>query len=525
MAKNIFEELPARKHAPAKAAPAAAKGGDDKGGREGGDGSEKKIRQAVYDIRYRARREGIDLRAAYSQYMQNSNLSAQEQAAVRAKLFGKDGGGAKEVKEGKNVDYSSKEAFYAARRNRSAELKAKHDAGKEMRKTQPESYDALMTKGATDSVANALFQVFVEKTPDAGYEDQFAEDANSERKYKVRVTDPKSEKSYVRYADRAKITELRQKGLKVEMTEHGDPYEGERKKKGGMDPVAKNPKDRDGDVNNDGKKDSTDKYIYNRRDAINAAIAKKKGEVKEDFLIDGTTSTEGQNKGKITGTNVDNSKLITVNPENTADAHGMNKRRGIYAHTETEITASRKRLFEMIAEKKKADACAHNGKGEECGVHGMKACPDTEVKEEKEEKKEDTRANKTYRDLLKNKMRSAGMNVFAACGDEDKLEDSAMKAMTAAFVRPGEDGKMKMVSLYDKGDSSKMKKEDYERSPEANAAKQEAAKKEAQKRREAAAKPKSDIEREGAAQKEVERKGKARMGAALRNNPDLFKGL
>ena len=464
MAKNIFEELPARKHAPAKAAPAAAKGGDDKGGREGGDGSEKKIRQAVYDIRYRARREGIDLRAAYSQYMQNSNLSAQEQAAVRAKLFGKDGGG-----------------------------------GEKMEKK--ESYDALMTKGATNSVANALFQVFVEKTPNAGYEDQFVEDANSERKYKVRVTDPKSEKSYVRYADRAKITELRQKGLKVEMTEHGDPYEGERKKKGGMDPVAKNPKDRDGDVNNDGKKDGTDKYIYNRRDAINAAIAKKKGEVKEDFLIDGTTSTEGQNKGKITGTNVDNSKLITVNPENTADAHGMNKRRGIYAHTETEITASRKRLFEMIAEKKKADACSHNGKGEECGVHGMKACPDTveeEVKncgcgknpcvtygESKEDKKEDdTRANKTYRDLLKNKMRSAGMNVFAACGDEDKLEDSAMKAMTAAFVRPGEDGKMKMVSLYDKGDSGKMKKEDYERSPEANAARQEAAKNEAQKARE-----------------------------------------
>ena len=418
MAKNIFEDLPARKHAPAKSAP-AAKGGDEKRGGEGGDNSEKRIRQAVYDIRYRARREGIDLRAAFSQYMQNSNLSAQEQAVVRAKLFGKDGGGDKK-----------------------------------------ESYDALMTKGATDSVANALFQVFVEKTPGAGYEDQFAEDANSERKYKVRVTDPKSERSYVRYADRAKITELRQKGLKVEMTEHGDPYEGERKKKRGMDPVARNPKDRDGDVNNDGKKDSTDKYIYNRRDAINAAIAKKKGEVKEDFLIDGTTSTEGQNKGKITGTGVDNSARITVNPENKADAHGMNKRRGIYAHTETEITASRKRLFEMIAEKKKADACAHNGKDEECGVHGMKACPDTEVKEEKEEKKEDTRANKTYRDLLKNKMRSAGMNVFAACGDEDKLEDSAMKAMTAAFVRPGEDGKMKMVSLYDKGDSSKMRKEE-----------------------------------------------------------------
>ena len=69
--------------------------------RESGEGgSEKRIRQAVYDIRYRARREGIDLRAAYAQYMQNSNLSAPEQAAVRAKLFGRDGGGEKkEVKE------------------------------------------------------------------------------------------------------------------------------------------------------------------------------------------------------------------------------------------------------------------------------------------------------------------------------------------------------------------------------------------------------------------------------------------
>ena len=487
MAKNIFEDLPARKHAPAKAAP-AAKGGDEKRGGEGGDNSEKRIRQAVYDIRYRARREGIDLRAAFSQYMQNSNLSAQEQAVVRAKLFGKDGGGEKrEVKEEKGLKMSgaiTKDGKYnnpysggpkkeqidkkikirmaADAAREAAAAASKPEINRRGRKLHDDTYDALMTKGATDSVANALFQVFVEKTPDAGYEDQFAEDANSERKYKVRVTDPKSEKSYVRYADRAKITELRQKGLKVEMTEHGDPYEGERKKKGGMDPVAKNPKDRDGDVNNDGKKDSTDKYIYNRRDAINAAIAKKKGEVKEEFLVDGTTSTEGQNKGKITGTGVDNSARITVNPENKADAHGMNKRRGIYAHTETEITASRKRLFEMIAEKKQADACAHNGKGEECGVHGMKPCPDTEVKEEKEEKKEDTRANKTYRDLLKNKMRSAGMNVFAACGDEDKLEDSAMKAMTAAFVRPGEDGKMKMVSLYDKGDSSKMKKEETE---------------------------------------------------------------
>ena len=73
-----------------------------------------------------------------------------------------------------------------------------------------------------------------------------------------------------------------------------------------MDPVAKNPKDRDGDVNNDGKKDGTDKYIYNRRDAINAAIAKRKVKYEEEFLADGTTSTEGQ------GRMVPDGKVITT---------------------------------------------------------------------------------------------------------------------------------------------------------------------------------------------------------------------
>ena len=397
MTKKIFEELPARKHAPA-AAPAAAKGGE-KGGGTGdvkGEGSEKKIRQAVYDIRYRARREGIDLRAAYSQYMSNSNLTAPEQAAVRAKLFGKDGGGDKK-----------------------------------------ESYDALMTDGATTSVANAMFKVFVEKTVQ---EEVIQEDETSEKKYKVRVTDPKSERTYVRYADREKITALRAKGLKVEMTEHGDPYEGKKKEvpnKGGLDkPVA--PGKRDGDVNDDGKKDGTDKYIYNRRDAINKAIERKKG-VKEEFLADATTSTEGQNKGKITGTGVDNSKLIKVNPESEADVHRTN-RKGLYAHADMEISSSRTRLLEMIAEKKKADACAHNAEGKECGVHGMKACPGS-VSEgmggdcgPEDKKKEDMRDKRTYRELLKNKLRAMGMKNPMMLDTPDS-EEKVMKIMTSSSAK------------------------------------------------------------------------------------------
>ena len=39
----------------------------------------------------------------------------------------------------------------------------------------------------------------------------------------------------------------------------------------------------DGDINNDGKKDGTDKYLSARRKAIGKAIAKKRGKVKEGF--------------------------------------------------------------------------------------------------------------------------------------------------------------------------------------------------------------------------------------------------
>jgi len=442
MTKKIFEELPARKHAPAAAPAAAAKGGDEKKGGGEGEGSEKRIRQAVYDIRYRARREGIDLRAAYAQYMQNSNLSAPEQAAVRAKLFGKDGGGAGDKKE---------------------------------------SYDAMMTDGATGVVANALFKVFVEKHQPV--EEVVYEEA--ERKYKVRVTDPKNNRSYVRYATREKITQLRAKGLKVEMTEHGEPYEGEKRKGtqtasalgGGRKEVPNNksgldkpvhPSKRDGDVNDDGKKDSTDKYIYNRRDAINAAIAKKKA-MGEAFLADGTTSTEGQNKGKITGNNVDNysTGVVTVNPENQAD-QGKNgrMRRGIFAHNELEgelisekaVSKSQQKFMAMVCQVKKGKMNAPSPEVAKAAkeMSEKDACDYAETKheglpEKKEVKEEmgtcpkcgkcpcecddkDNRAARTYRELLKNKLRAMGMKnpiMLGAPDDEEKI----MKIMTSSSAK------------------------------------------------------------------------------------------
>ena len=289
MSSDIAESLPKRIFAPAampkakaKSAPPAAKGGaKGKGASE--EGSEKRIRQAVYDIRYRARREDIDLKAAFSQYMSNSSLSQAERTAVREKLFGKAGG----VSE-----------MFA------------NDA------------DELAVEG----VANALYKVFVEKEEkemELAYIQQLAED-EANKKYKVRVTD-KNGRSYVRFADRAKITELRQNPNieSVEMTDYGEPYEGERKrgektaqaKGGGLDPVGKEDKD----VNNDGKVNKTDKYLMKRRKAIGKAIRTRA----EAYLADGTISTEPKaGTKKITGKNEDGTPVnnyesgaVTVNPD------------------------------------------------------------------------------------------------------------------------------------------------------------------------------------------------------------------
>ncbi len=97
MSKNIVEELPARKHTPV-ATPVAAKKEEGKADPKGGntqEASAKRISQAVYDIRYRAKTDKITLEAAYNSYMGNSNLTKEEKDIVKERLFGK-GGGVKE---------------------------------------------------------------------------------------------------------------------------------------------------------------------------------------------------------------------------------------------------------------------------------------------------------------------------------------------------------------------------------------------------------------------------------------------
>ena len=384
MSTDIAESLPKRKFAVApmvekgakgkapsgkgggkkggKPAP-AAKGGSGKGASE--EGSEKRIRQAVYDIRYRARREDIDLKAAFSQYMSNSSLSQADRTEVRAKIFGKEGGGV------------------------------------------TEKFVVGADDWASDNVANALYQVFVERDKSdelqLAYLQQLVED-DSNKKYKVRVTDNNG-RQYVRFADRAKITELRQNpNIKsVEMTEHGEPYEGERRKgrmtaraKQGkkLDPVGKE----DADVDNDGDVDKSDKYLLKRRKAIGAAIRKKADKkIREAFLADGTISTEPKNKDKITGQGVDNyaSGAVKINPDDDKKKKKKGANKGMqYSHLElggSTLSESQKKLYEMMKKKEeedkgklddiatkddiedKAEACPPEDKKEKPDTRGMYA--------------------------------------------------------------------------------------------------------------------------------------------------------
>ena len=380
MSTDIAESLPKRKFAPApmvakgakgeKSAPPSAKGGSGKGASE--EGSEKRIRQAVYDIRYRARREDIDLKAAFAQYMSNSSLSQGDRTAVREKIFGKTGG-------------------------------------------MSEKYINTADELAVDGVANALYKVFVEKKEEEkeielAYLQQLDEQPG--QKYKVRVTD-KNGRSYVRFADRAKITELRQNPNieSVEMTEHGEAYEGERKKgkmtaraKAGkkLDPVGKEDKD----IDNDGDVDKTDKYLLKRRKAIGKAIRMRA----EAYLADGTISTEAKGKKEEEVSEkkkVNNyaSGAITINPEQEKEKKQKGANKGMqYAHLELKgstLSEAQKKMLEMFEKKKKKEEKKDK-------MSDMMTKTSVKKEDEKEEEKPDMRSKYTMINLIKNKLRAAG---------------------------------------------------------------------------------------------------------------------
>ena len=185
--KSIYEEI------------AAPKGAKPETGEDKAAASAKKVRQAIYDIRYRSGKKNLPLNKVYQDYMQGSGMTPKERAMVKAKI----------------ASSSQKEEY------------------------QFEYHMSTL---------------------------QFDEQTG---KYKVRVTDKTTGKSFMRTATREKISQLRNNPniSSVEMTT------GEKKA--------------DKDYDGDGKIESgTDEYMGSRDKAIKKAIASRKEEleVHEDLM-------------------------------------------------------------------------------------------------------------------------------------------------------------------------------------------------------------------------------------------------
>jgi len=207
---------------------------------------------------------------------------------------------------------------------------------------------------AADTVANAMFKVFVESKKVEVQEEIQLEylkelDENPDRKYKVRVTDKKTGNSYVRYATREKITQLRTNPniQSVEMTEYGEPREGERKSGEstaqalGGGKKAKQDYDRDGTIESGAKEHAGAVHNAIQRKRGLPADGKDTSGVKEEFIADaaGINADQDANTKKITGLKVGESNKIVVFPnDSTTDRQGTGAAtpRSVYAHTELE---------------------------------------------------------------------------------------------------------------------------------------------------------------------------------------------
>lgn len=372
MKKHIAEDLPARKHpqaqmsaqskAPEKSERGSG-GGDDKGEKT----PEQRIRQAVYDIRYRARRENVPLRTAYSQYMQNSSMAESEKSVVRQKLFGKGG-------------------------------------------MQAENFEMDMKVSASNSMAKALYKVFVEKKNEVIDENQLKaslEEASNPqtsegKKYKVRVTDKKSGVTYTRYANREKISQLRAKGLEVEMTEYGTPYEGERER-GEQTSAALGGGKAKKDYDKDGKVESPAKEY---RGSVHNAIQRRKGgvpdgkdtsNVREDFLgeIAATANLPQTDAPQITNSDTNARQIdfttkknkVVVNPTDNSQTQSR-----IMAHTELEgeviLETGYAKFLGILQEKKmtKTEKSKEKKLKKKYDPSGMKASMKDQYGKEKGEK-------------------------------------------------------------------------------------------------------------------------------------------
>ncbi len=293
-----------------------------------------------------------------------------------------------------------------------------------------EAYDLVdVSDTVNESVVNALLKVFAKKTQledadgNVAYEvTDIVQEEMKDTKYKVRVTDKSTGKTYVRMADREKIGQLRAdpRISSVEMTGYGDSYdkpvgkgkeEGEKKEK----ETAKEEFIHEVNVEDDNPEANTKKIdvMKGKNKIIINPTQSEEMKPGEDTSAEKTKESSADKRIRMVKRKILQSKMQAVRQGAGAD---------IVAHTELE--------GEEISEKA---GCAHTHEGTECSVHGKSECPPESSSKKEKEDTDDYRSMPAKVNMVRNKLRAMGLKMsYDMEGDmveatEDSLKDRRME--------------------------------------------------------------------------------------------------
>ena len=269
-----------------------------------------------------------------------------------------------------------------------------------------EAYDLVdVSDTVNESVVNALLKVFAKKTQledadgNVAYEvTDIVQEEMKDTKYKVRVTDKSTGKTYVRMADREKIGQLRAdpRISSVEMTGYGDSYDkpvgkgkGEEEKK----ETAKEEFIHEVNVEDDNPEANTKKIdvMKGKNKIIINPTQSEEAKPGEDTSAEKTKESSADKRIRMVKRKILQSKMQAVRQGAGAD---------IVAHTELE--------GEEISEKA---GCAHTHEGTECSVHGKGECPPESSSKKEKEDTDDYRSMPTKVNMVRNKLRAMGLKM------------------------------------------------------------------------------------------------------------------
>jgi len=288
-----------------------------------------------------------------------------------------------------------------------------------------EAYDLVdVSDTVNESVVNALLKVFAKKTQledadgNVAYEvTDIVQEEMKDTKYKVRVTDKSTGKTYVRMADREKIGQLRAdpRISSVEMTGYGDSYDkpvgkgkGEEEEK---KETAKEEFIHEVNVEDDNPEANTKKIdvMKGKNKIIINPTQSEEMKPGEDTSAEKTKESSADKRIRMVKRKILQSKMQAVRQGAGAD---------IVAHTELE--------GEEISEKA---GCAHTHEGTECSVHGKDECPPESSSKKEKEDTDDYRSMPTKVNMVRNKLRAMGLKMsYEPKGNEiDEEASDAMK--------------------------------------------------------------------------------------------------